>query len=93
MDLDKDDPGRALSILQTFVERNAAAPASMTVTLHPQRYVVIGLAAAVTGYTAKAISNKVQEGVWREGREWVRGPDGRILIDLEGYRKWVEGGK
>jgi hypothetical protein len=25
-----------------------------------------------------------------EGQVWRRAPDGRILIDMEGYRRWVE---
>lgn len=55
------------------------------------RYVVIKLAAELTGYTAKAIQRKIQEGVWPEGVMWKKAPDGRVLIDMEGYRKWVEG--
>ncbi len=29
-------------------------------------------------------------GVWVEGREYVRAPDNRVLVDLEGYERWVE---
>jgi hypothetical protein len=46
----------------------------------------------LTGYTEKAIERKRHEGVWREGREYRRAPDGRILIDLEGYEAWVAKG-
>jgi len=56
----------------------------------PARYVLIELAEAVTGYTVKAIENKIARGEWRQGREWKYAPDGRIVIDLEGYKKWVE---
>lgn len=62
----------------------------MTVTVQPARYVTISLAAAVTGYTEKAIERKIEDGVWLEGKEWKRAADGRILIDLEGYSRWVE---
>jgi len=41
----------------------------MGVTLHPARYVLIELAEAVTGYTVKAIENKIARGEWRQGRE------------------------
>lgn len=61
--------------------------------LAPRRYVTAEVASAVTGYTPKAMERKRQDGVWLEGREWVRAPDGRILYDLEGYERWVEQGQ
>ncbi len=57
----------------------------------PSRFVVIRLAASVTGLSEKAISCKIGDGVWREGYEYRHGPDGRIYIDLEGYVRWVLG--
>lgn len=44
----------------------------------------------LTGYSVKAIERKIESGVWREGHEYRRAPDGNRLIDLEGYSKWVE---
>lgn len=55
------------------------------------RYVLLELAHALTGYTVKAMERKIERGDWIEGQEWVRAPDGRILIDIVGYHKWVEG--
>jgi hypothetical protein len=55
------------------------------------RYVRIRRAAELTGYSAKAINRKRETGRWPEGLLWHRAPDGSILIDLEGYAKWVEG--
>jgi hypothetical protein len=55
------------------------------------RYIRIERFCAMTGYTPKAIERKIQSGVWREGHEYRRAPDGHILIDLEGYHRWVEG--
>ena len=63
----------------------------MTASVAPARRVTIPLAAAVTGYTVEAIETKIRRGVWIEGREWIRAPDGRILIDLRGYERWAEG--
>lgn len=57
----------------------------------PRRFVRIPLAAAATGYSEEAISTKVKRGVWLEGREYVRAPDGSILVDLEGYERWAVG--
>jgi len=56
----------------------------------PTRYVLLPLAALVTGYTVKAMERKIERGDWVEGKVWRRAPDGRILIDLLGYQKWVE---
>jgi len=54
------------------------------------RFVTISLAHALTGYTVNAIETKINRGVWVEGREWRRAPDGRVLIDMRGYERWVE---
>lgn len=54
------------------------------------RYVTIALASTLTGYSEKAIRRKIEEGVWVENREWRRAKDGHILIDMEGYERWVE---
>ena len=51
---------------------------------------VCELSNKIAGYTVKAIENKIARGEWRQGREWKYAPDGRIVIDLEGYKKWVE---
>lgn len=61
--------------------------------LHPAPYVTIGLAAQITGFTEKAIRRKIQDGVWLDGREFRKGPDGRIFISIAGYQAWVERGR
>jgi hypothetical protein len=63
----------------------------MPIAVTASRYVTIPLATALTGYTTYAIETKIARGVWLEGREWRRAPDGRVLIDLQGYERWVEG--
>ena len=55
------------------------------------RFVRIPLASQLTGYTEKAIRRKIEEGVWLEGREYKRAPDGNLLIDMEAYERWVGG--
>lgn len=57
----------------------------------PARYVKLPLFEAISGYTQKAVQRKIQEGRWIEGREYRRAPDGHILVDLEGFARWVEG--
>ena len=53
-------------------------------------WVRIAKAAAETGYTEHAVRAKIADGTWPEGEVWIRAPDGRILISVEGYHKWVE---
>lgn len=45
------------------------------------------------GYSPKAVARKIEDGVWVAGREYVRAPDGRQLIDTEGFNKWALGDK
>ena len=55
------------------------------------RYKKPPLFEALTGYTVKAQERKREGGVWLEGYEYIRAPDGNILMDMEGYERWVEG--
>jgi hypothetical protein len=59
----------------------------------PAPYVTVKVAANMTGFTEKAIRRKIQDGVWLEGREYRKSPDGRILISVKGYTSWVEQGQ
>jgi hypothetical protein len=55
------------------------------------RYVLLPLANLLTGYSVKAMERKIERGDWQEGKVWRRAPDGRIVIDIVGYQRWVEG--
>jgi len=44
-----------------------------------------------TGYSEKAVARKIEDGVWVDGREYVRAPDGRLLIDMDGFNRWALG--
>jgi hypothetical protein len=61
-------------------------------TLAPAPYVLIPLASIITGLSEKAIRRKIDDGVWVDGREYRRGPDGHIYISVEGIKAWVEKG-
>lgn len=63
----------------------------MDSVLVPVRYVRLPVFERITGYTEKAVRRKIEEGAWIEGREFRRAPDGHILVDIEGYERWVEG--
>lgn len=43
-------------------------------------------------YKPGAIYQKIHRKRWREGREFVRDPDGRIWISLTGVEAWIKGG-
>ena len=57
----------------------------------PARYVTVELGATITGLSAGAIRKRMERGIWLENKHWRRSPDGRIWLDMEGIRKWVEG--
>ena len=73
--------------LETVRRRPADAP----VVVATARYVLLPLANLLTGYSVKAMERKIERGDWQEGNVWRRAPDGRILIDVLGYQRWVEG--
>lgn len=56
-------------------------------------FVLIEKAAELTGYSRRAIEAKIERGIWLEGREWIRAPDGRRQISMRGYEAWVQRGK
>jgi hypothetical protein len=57
------------------------------------RYVLVRKFVELTGYTQQAIYTKINQGVWAEGKQFVRSPDRRIQIDMEAYERWVEEGR
>lgn len=57
------------------------------------RYIRLPLFERMTGYTQKAVRRKIEEGHWLEGMQYMRAPDGHILIDMRGYELWVESQK
>lgn len=75
----------------------APAPAPAVQAVPPivvvsSRYVLIPVAAAMTGLSVKAIERKIERGVWIEGKHFRR-RDGGNYIDMEAYKRWVEEGK
>ena len=65
----------------------------MSRIISPASYVTVDLAAACIGLTDRAIRRKIQDGVWLDGREYRKGPDGRVYIHLPSVEKWVEQGQ
>lgn len=54
-------------------------------------YLTVDKFSAESGYSEEAIRAKIKNGVWLEGVVWRKAPDGRILVSVEGYSRWVEG--
>lgn len=57
------------------------------------RHVTIGKAAVLTGFSEDAIRTNIKRGIWLEGAVWIKAPNGRILIDMEGYEAWATAGQ
>lgn len=47
----------------------------------------------LTGYSVAAVEAKIKRGVWLAGQEYVRAPDGNILVDLLGFERWASDGR
>lgn len=60
--------------------------------LRPPRFVTIEKFQELTGYTPDATRSKIKRGDWLEGAVYIKAPDGRCLIDIEGYEWWVING-
>ncbi|HYE40935.1 MAG TPA: excisionase [Ramlibacter sp.] len=75
------------------VPEKAVLPRLESAGVASWRYVTVEEASMRTGYTVTAINQKIDKGVWREGEVWVRAPDGRRLVDRDGYERWVRAGR
>jgi hypothetical protein len=67
----------------------SAIASSPTLGNTPCRFVRIPAFAKISGYTEKAIRRKIDDGVWVEGHQYRRAPDGRLVIDIVGFEAWV----
>lgn len=67
-----------------------AAPLSSPV-IAPAKLVTIKLFAIISGKTEGAIRKKIERGVWLEGKQYRRDPEGCIWIITKGVEQWVEG--
>lgn len=56
-------------------------------------YPTINKFAEESGYSESAIRAKMSDGTWQENHQWIKAPDGRLLIIVEGIKQWVETGQ
>ncbi|MBK1732904.1 excisionase [Thiococcus pfennigii] len=54
-------------------------------------FVTIKRFSELSGYTEDAVRKKIKTGVWLEKIHYRRAPDGRLLMSLAAYHRWVEG--
>jgi hypothetical protein len=54
------------------------------------RYLLIPKFVDGTGHTARAVETKIHRGIWVESQHYRRAPNDSILMDMDGYNKWVE---
>ena len=54
-------------------------------------WVTIKRFAELTGYSEDAVRAKIKTGVWRLSVHYRKAPDGRILMNMQAYNRWVEG--
>jgi hypothetical protein len=82
--------GKGIPRLVVAASHVITMAAESQVVVATARYVLLPLANLLTGYSVKAMERKIERGDWQEGKVWRRAPDGRILIDVMGYQRWVE---
>lgn len=54
------------------------------------KWVTIKKFAEASGYSEDAIRAKAKKNVWIERQHYIKGPDGRIMINVEEVNKWLE---
>jgi len=47
----------------------------------------------LSGYTEKAVRNKIYRGVWINKIHYSKSNDGHILINIPAIETWMQGGK
>jgi len=43
----------------------------------------------LTGETEAAVRHLINDGVWLDGREYTRMPNGRLWISIKGFENWI----
>lgn len=77
--------------IAAYLARETVVDAPPPVYLAPDRFVTVGVYAAISGRTPNSIRMKIRDGKWLEKREFIRDPDGTVLIDREAVQRWVTG--
>jgi hypothetical protein len=60
---------------------------------YPLKAVTVKKLAELSGYSEGALRKKIHDQVFKEGVQYCRSPDGRIMCLLEGINTWVLNGQ
>ncbi len=55
------------------------------------KWITVALAAELTGYSSKALNQKIDKGQLPYGVVWINAPDNRRMINLQQFMRWLEG--
>ena len=55
------------------------------------KWITVALAAELTGYSNKALNQKIDKGQLPYGVVWINAPDNRRMINLQHFMYWLEG--
>ncbi|WP_211828729.1 hypothetical protein [Kistimonas asteriae] len=55
-------------------------------------WVTLEKAARLTGYSTNALRLKIYNDVLTENYHWIRGKDGRLLMNIDTFCEWIEYG-
>lgn len=61
----------------------------MQTNTNPLDYVLLAKLAELSGYSEKALRQKISKGQFVEGVHYIRSPDGRIHFHLQRYQDWL----
>jgi len=53
-------------------------------------WVTINKFSDLSGYTHKAVYNKIGRGIWKHNVLWIKAPDVRLFININEFEKWIK---
>lgn len=69
--------------------RTEREEATRSLPVTAARFVTVELFSAMTGLSPGAVHKRIERGVYLEGKQLRRAPDGRIWMDTKGHEQWV----
>lgn len=54
-------------------------------------WVTVRKMSELSGYTQKAVYNKIEKGIWLLDRHYRKAPDGRLLLSISAIEDWAQG--
>ena len=54
-------------------------------------WIILKKFSVLSGYTPKAVYNKIERGQWTHGVHYRKAPDGKFFINAKEVENWVRG--